>query len=138
MQSLYGQAHKAYYNQFSLLCKVNLDFRTKLRLFDSLLVTIILYGSEILGIYSYSCKEVDILYVKFCKYLLGVQYQTPNAAVFGDLGRYPLSIICKERVFKYCITIMKCTNKYIYYIPTINTADFHPLLYQIRPGRFHY
>ena len=31
------------------------------------------------------------------------------------------------------------TNKTLYYIPTITTADFTPLFYyQVRPDRFHY
>ena len=60
-----------------------MDVKTKLSLFDTLVVPIILYGSEVWG--AYNIKEVDKLHIKFCKLILGVRPQTSNVAVFGDL-----------------------------------------------------
>ena len=76
----------------------------KLSLFDKLVVPILTYGSEIWGIYEF--KEVEKINMKFCKYILGVKKQTPNCAIYGELGRYPLSIICLERSLKYWIEIL--------------------------------
>ena len=44
---------------------------------------------------------IDKVHVKFLKILLGVRQQTPNYAVYGELGRFPLSVICKERAIKF-------------------------------------
>ena len=81
-----------------------------IRLFDSLISPILLYGSEIWGIYNY--KEVDRLHLKFCKHLLGVKPQTSSAAVLGELGRYPLYV--KERALRYWFKIMKNTDNPIH------------------------
>ena len=62
-----------------------------------LVVPIITYGCEVWGIYD--LFEVDKLHYKFCKFILCVRPQTFNAAVLGDLGRIPLSLICKQRRF---------------------------------------
>ncbi len=105
VKALYDQALRAYNNLLSLFDKVKLDVNTKLSLFDAMIVPILLYGSEVWGVYSY--KEVDRLHLRFCKYLLGVKQQTPNSAVFGELGRYPLTAICKERSIKFWLKIKK-------------------------------
>ena len=102
------QALKAYNHLLSIFSKVKLSTKTKLSLFDSLVVPIILYGSEIWGIYN--IKEVDKLNFKFCKTILGVRSQTSNAAVLGELGRFPLSIICKQRALSYWIKIKQNPN----------------------------
>ena len=59
--------------------------------FDKLLSPLLLYGSEIWGIYNY--KQVDKLHIQFCKMVLGVRKQTMNYTVLGELGRLQLSII---------------------------------------------
>ena len=66
----------------------------KLSLFDKMIVPILLYGSEVWGIYGY--KEIDKLHLKYCKRILSVKQQTPSCAVYGELGRFPLSNICIE------------------------------------------
>jgi hypothetical protein len=69
---LCDQALKAYYCLLSLFTRVNLDIKTKLSLFDSLVLHILLYASEMIwGIYEF--KEIDKLHIKFCKHTLGVQ-----------------------------------------------------------------
>ena len=100
---LNDQALKAYNYLLSIFSRVKLDVKTKLSLFDSLVTPIIMYGSEIWGIYS--TREVDKLHYKFCKYVLGVKPTTSNAAVLGELGRFPLAILCKQRAIRYWIKI---------------------------------
>ena len=70
-----------------------------------MVVPIILYSSEIWGVYDF--KEVDKIHIKFCKTILGVKSQTPNMAVLGELERYPLSLICKERALKFWIKVKR-------------------------------
>lgn len=113
IKMLNDQALKAYHSLLSLFDKVHLDVKTKLSLFDAMVVPILLYGSEVWGVYNF--KEVDKLHIRFLKYILGVKQQTPNAAVYGELGRFPLSILCKERSVKFWLKVKKkCkfTNTY--------------------------
>ena len=65
IKTLNEQALKAYNGLLSLFTRVSLDIKTKLLLFDSKVAPIILYGSEIWGVYDF--KEVDKLHVQFCK-----------------------------------------------------------------------
>lgn len=60
-----------------------------------MIVPILLYGSEVNGIYD--LKEIDKLHIKLCKRILGVKQPTPNCAIYGKLGRFQLSVLCKER-----------------------------------------
>ena len=112
VKALSEQALKAYHNLLYVFDRVHLDVKTKLSLFDAMVVPILLYGSEVWGVYGY--KEIDKLHIKFCKYILGVRQQTSNYAVYGELGRYPLSLIAKERSLKFWLKIMKNTNSPIY------------------------
>ena len=91
------------YSLLLLFDKVSLDIRTKLSLFDSMVVPILLYGSEVWGVYNY--KDVDKLHIRFLKSLLVVKKQTPNSAVYGEFGRFPLSVICKLRSLKFWVKI---------------------------------
>ena len=54
------QALKAYNHLLSIFSRVSLDIRTKLSLFDSLVAPIIMYGSEVWGIYD--MPEIDKLH----------------------------------------------------------------------------
>ena len=77
----------------------------KLNLFDSLVVPILLYGSEVWGIYQY--KEIENIHIKCCKIMLGMIKQTYNCGEHGELGRYQLSILALEISFKYWLKIKK-------------------------------
>ena len=108
VKALHDQALKAYHNLLSLFENINLSIKIKLSLFDAMVSPILLYGSEVWG--AYNCKEIDKLHVKFCKYILGVKKQTPNCAVYGELGRLPLSVIAQERCVKFWIKIKNNTD----------------------------
>ena len=111
---LSDQALRAYNCLLTLFNRINLDVKTKLSLFDSMVVPILLYCSEVWGIYDY--KAIDKLHNRFCKSVLVVRQQTPNMAVYGELERYPLSVICKERVLKFWLKIMNNDNSIMFNI----------------------
>lgn len=71
VKALSDQALKAYNSILSLFDKVNFDIKMKLALFDSMVVPIIPYSSDVWGIYEF--PEVDKLHTKFCKLVLGVK-----------------------------------------------------------------
>lgn len=65
----------------SLFDRIKLDMKTILYLFDVVINHILLYGSEVCGVYS--LKEIDKLQ-KIYKKSMGVRKQTSNAAVYKD------------------------------------------------------
>ena len=105
VKMLHDQALRAYNSLLSLFDRVQLDVKTKLSLFNTMIVPILVYGSEVWGVYNF--KEVDKLQIRFLKHLLCVKKQTPNNAVYGEFGEIPLSIICKEEAIKFWLKIMK-------------------------------
>jgi len=67
-----------------------------------MVLPILLYSSDFWGIYDY--KEIDKIQLTFYKILLG----TTTSGVYGELGCYPLSILCLERPMKYLLTVVNC------------------------------
>ena len=84
VKSLSEQALKAYHNLLLLFDKIKLDVKTKLFFFDTMVAPILLYGSEVWGVYNF--RVVDNLYLRFCRHILGVKKTKPNCAVYGELG----------------------------------------------------
>ena len=77
-----------------------------------MVLPIMLYDSEVWDVYNF--KSIDKLHLRFCKYILGVKNQTPNNAVPWELGRFPLSVLCRERSPKCWCKIMSKTDSPIY------------------------
>ncbi len=69
---------------------------------------ILLYSAEVWGINDY--QDADKIHMKFCKTILGVRKQTTNAAILGELGRYPLSVMAKGRALKFWIKLLRDTD----------------------------
>ena len=64
-----------------------------IKLFETLIQPILLYSSDFWGILKQPRNNpIEIMHMKFCKELLGVQRQTTNAGVLLELGQIPLSI----------------------------------------------
>ena len=85
VKALSEQALKAANQLLALSKRMSFYIKTKLKLFDKLVSPILLYASEVWGLYKY--ENIDKIHIKFCKNILGVRTQTPNYAVYGDLGR---------------------------------------------------
>ena len=67
--------------------KLSLPNDIQLHLFDSMIVHILLYGSEV-----WDCDDTAIInqfQLKFCKMLLGLKQSTPNIIIYGELGITP-------------------------------------------------
>ena len=133
IKALSDQALKATNQLLALFKRMKFDVKSKLRLFDSLVSPIILYASEVLGIYGYD--HIDKIHIKFCKNLLGVRAKTPNYAVYGELGRFPLSVIAKERSVKYWLKILSNRNSIMFkiFFSQIEAIDIHA-----QPSRFRH
>ena len=64
-----------------------------MKLFQTLIQPILLYASDFWGILKQPKNNpIEVMHMKFCKELLGVQKQTTNVGVLLELGQTPLSI----------------------------------------------
>ena len=75
-----------------------MDIETKLQLFDSIVTPILLYGSEVWGFDNIS--NVEKIQIRFYKLLLGLNGSVSNVVTFGELGKFSLRVLCKERILK--------------------------------------
>ncbi len=100
---LKDQATKA---MFALLSKgrmLNLPVDVMLELYDKTVLPIMLYGCEIWGFGNNNILET--VFLKFCKYLLGLKNSTPNCMVYGEVGCYPVSVHIKVRMIVYWLKL---------------------------------
>ena len=87
--------------------KVSLDLTNKL--FNSLFLPILLYGSEVWGVYdkdNLSTWEKDVIektHIFLCKQSLGVNKQCPNVAARNELGRLSLKLNIDTSILKFWI-----------------------------------
>ena len=75
-----------------------------IKLFDALISSILLYGSEIWGV---DCNDqiakvpAELVQIKFLKWLLGVNKYCSNNASRAETGKFPIKIEAKYRNFKF-------------------------------------
>lgn len=96
---LQEKATKAMYGLLQKCRKHKLSIECQLDMFDKTILPILLYGSEIWGF-----ENIDIIervHLRFCKLILHLKQSTPNFMVYGELGRYPISLIMKVRMIKF-------------------------------------
>ena len=100
MKAMYSLINKCRSNHLSVKCQ--------LEMFDKAIVPILLYGSEIWGFENIDILERVQLY--FCKHILRLKQSTPNFMIYGELGRYPLSIKSKLRMVNFWIQLNSNDN----------------------------
>ena len=77
------------------------------KIFNSLILPILTYGSEVWGVYSnwnfdkWDKSPIEKVHLRFCKYFLGVNSKASNVASRSELGRLPLLISIFSRTLKY-------------------------------------
>ncbi|MCG8046840.1 MAG: reverse transcriptase family protein, partial [Candidatus Thiodiazotropha endolucinida] len=70
-KSLSEQATKALFSLNSLFQKVNLDLTEKIKLFDSMIMPVLMYGGETWGFHT--APDVERIHLKFLKQILSVR-----------------------------------------------------------------
>ena len=106
---LHDKASKAMYSLIQKGRRLSLPTNVMLKLFDMCVEPILLYGYEVWG-----CENVDILknvHTKFCKFIFGVSRFSNNMPIYGELGRYSVSVTIKERVVCYWTKLLKSSKK---------------------------
>ena len=105
---------------YAMNSKINIRFlstKTLIRLFDSLICPILLYGSEIWEPFlnesndKWDKNEIEKVHTQFLKRIIGVNRSTSNAMVRGDLGRYSLQSRVTLRNIKYLNQVKEKSEK---------------------------
>ena len=79
-----------------------------MQLFDTFVGSIINYACPIQGFTK--SKDLEQIHLKYCKWILWVKSRTGNAAVYGELGRYPLYISRYVQIIKYWLKLLDTDN----------------------------
>ena len=84
-------------NKFTIFCAVNtsIPFYIKKQVFDSCLLSSLLYGCETW--FTNNLKEIEHVYIRMIKVLLGFRESTPSANCLVELGQKNLKSIVNER-----------------------------------------
>ena len=92
---------------------IQIPIRIWLKLFESVIEPILLYGSEVWGPLTYlnsaqlDKHPVEIMHLEFCKSILQVHRKTTNNACRAELGRFPSYIKIQKRSIKYWLHLKK-------------------------------
>ena len=85
--------------------------KLQIKLFNALVKQILTYGSDVWGACESANKTIDTFHRAFLKYTLSVKGSTPNAAVYGELGVYPLHLELLASCFKYFHRLQAMNNQ---------------------------
>jgi hypothetical protein len=127
IETLCKKASKAMFKLRHSIHQLNTSPKLSLYLYDTLVRPIYMYGSEVWGPFMNTTERAfDItgdrynlfdknsfekLDLKFCRGILGVHKKASNAAVRGELGRYPAIIQIIRHTLKNWIRITTDINK---------------------------
>ena len=104
------------YKLFSIFASIELPVSEKCKLFDTLVGSVLNYGSEVLG--AHEGKDIENVHAKFCRRILNVRKSTNLIALYGELQRIPMFISRKLTMLKYWLRLLKlqgnCVPKIVY------------------------
>ena len=95
---------------YAMNSKINIRFlsvKTLLRLFDSLICPILLYGSEVWEPFlnqdedKWDTNPIERVHMQFIKRILGLNRSTSTVLIRGDMGRFSLQSLIISRNLKY-------------------------------------
>ena len=81
-----------------------LPLNVAFKLFDSKVLPILCYGSEIWG--SQIWSDIEIVQNQFCKYVLGLGSRSVNVAALAECGRKPLYVHYMTKCIKYWLKLL--------------------------------
>lgn len=103
------KAKKALFGLRKQLSDTDIDINCQLKLFDTAIVPILLYGCEVWGFEN--CEIIETFHRSYLRKLLGVHKSAPNCMVYGETGRYPLEYIIKRRMINFWFRVRKHSSK---------------------------
>ena len=111
MRDLGDKADRAIFSLNSRYKLNKLPLNVAFKLFDTMIMPILLYGSEVWGaLHEYNPTKnsdewgklkIETVQTQFIKRLIDVNKSTTNIMVHGETGRYPLTMFIKLRTVKF-------------------------------------
>ena len=98
----------ALHNLYRTLSNIQLSTKEKLKLFDSLVGSVLSYASEVWG-YS-KADDIERVHTRFCRSLLGVKRSTNLSGLYMELGRIPLAVFRQIRMLTYWSRLIKVSK----------------------------
>ena len=101
------------------------------KIFDSVIVPIALYGSEVWGPLSrlehdsWDKHPIETLHTEFCRRTLNVQRKTPNNACRAELGRFPLLLNIQKRAITFW-THLNLSQKDTLHFKALKNQELNP------------
>ena len=96
LEELSCKAKRAIYSLFSKIPPKLASIKTMLKLFDTCIIPILLYGSEVWGPFmnhdwvKWDSTQTEKIHTQFLKRLLGVNRSTTNVTTRSEMGRHSL------------------------------------------------
>ena len=103
------KAKKALFKIDILLSKVELHVRTRLHLFDSLILPILLYGCELWGYEN--IEQIEVFHRNFLRRMLELRKSAPKAMMYGEVGRHEIKFTVWKRMINFWKKVTKSTDK---------------------------
>ena len=75
------------------------------KLFDAQVTPALMYGAEIWGLRK--CDAIEIPHMFACKRFMGLSVRSPNTMIYGETGRYPITVIALVRTLSYWLKLTK-------------------------------
>ena len=130
------QARKALYLVYKRTFNLNLPLDLMFKLFDHTILPILTYSSEIWG---YEDTQIlERIHCEFIRKILKLKKSTPLYMLYGETGRYPMSIMIKTRmigfwnklitgnqnklsyqIYKFMLNVPNFKSKWVEFIKTI-------------------
>lgn len=93
------QARKAMHLLKMRIRNLHLPVDLQLKLFDHTVLPILTYACEIWGFEN--CGMLELIHTQFLRSIIHARKSTPLYMIYGELGRYPIEIIIKDRMINY-------------------------------------
>ena len=105
---LSAQADRACYSLKDIIYNCDYSFTIANKLFDTCVMPILNYGSEIFATNIHEC--IEAVKIRYYKRLLGVGRNTSNEGVRGECGQYRVYMTCVMKCIKYWFRLLHEDN----------------------------
>ena len=108
-KTLANQASKALFAVKSRLTQFgNVNLSVMFKIFDTKILPILLYGSEIW--FSHPSMDIEKVHNQFCKYVLRLPIYATNVFARSELGRYKLEVFKYLKAIKYWLRVLSLSD----------------------------
>jgi len=112
IQALVDQSNKALFGLKRIIHQYpEMTAGMQIKLFHALILPILSYGCEVWGFCA--ADQIEKMYLRFLKSVLGVRKNVPTAFVFSELNLFPLLHKRLILIFKYWLKIVQLPNNNI-------------------------